>query len=177
LHSVNLTSPQSQINALKEDVNRWRGIAALLQEKDRRTDDLIRRRAAEQTELVDRCRQLEDQVDHLHDELELARQKSFLESNKLSRTFSEVPSLTYPDVEPGETIEVTTLPDPNTSWIQDALALAADLSAEEAEDDECGLYPCKWKTGPAVIDQCQQAFDCREVNLNFHVKIAGAQRQ
>lgn len=110
-------------------------------------------------------------MDHLHDELELAHQKSSLESNKLSRTFSEVPSLTYPDVEPGETVEVTTLPDPNTSWIQDALALAADLSAGEAEDDECGLYPCKWKTGPTVIDQCQQAFDCREVNLNFHVKM------
>jgi hypothetical protein len=116
-------------------------------------------------------------VDSLQAELELAHQKFSLEHNKLPRTFSELRKrqqapelhsvkLTYPEVEPGEIIGVTSLPDLDGSdWTQ-MDALAADLSAEVTDDDECGLYPCKWGTGAGVIDQCQQAFDCREVNSN-----------
>ncbi|OAX42766.1 hypothetical protein K503DRAFT_293540 [Rhizopogon vinicolor AM-OR11-026] len=169
---------ESQIKTLKEDVDQWRGVAALLQEKDRRTDDLIRRRAAEQPELAERCRQLEDQVDSLVTELELAHQMSSMERNKLPHTFSELQKrqqelrsvkLTYQGVGPGEIIEVTSLRDPDISDWTELEALAADLSVEEqVEDDECDLYPCKWITGAGVIDQCQQAFDCKE-DLDRHM--------
>ncbi|KAG2745558.1 hypothetical protein P692DRAFT_20643154, partial [Suillus brevipes Sb2] len=77
---------ESQIKALKDDVDRWRGVSALLQEKDRRTDDLIRRRAAEHPELVERCRQLECQVDSLRADLVKlgrARRQSSLERDKV----------------------------------------------------------------------------------------------
>jgi len=77
-------------------------------------------------------------------------------------------NLAYSDVEPGEIIEVTSLPDPDGSdWTQ-VDALAADLSAGVTDDDECDLYPCKWNTGAGVIDRCQQAFDCRE-DLDQHM--------
>ncbi|OJA10260.1 hypothetical protein AZE42_08919 [Rhizopogon vesiculosus] len=154
---------ESQIKALKEDVDQWRGIATLLQEKDRRTDDLIRRRAAEQPELAERCRQLEDQVDSLVTELELAHQKFSIERNELPHTFSELQKrqqelrsvkLTYQEVEPGEIIEVTSLRDPDISDWTELEALAADLSVEEqTEDDERDLLPCEWRTGAGVIDQ------------------------
>jgi hypothetical protein len=114
-------------------------------------------------------------VDSLHAELELAHQESFqfsrLEKRKQNLELRSM-KLTYPDVEPSEIIEVTRLPDPDTStWTLDALA--ADLSAEKAEDDEYGLYPCKWKTGASAIDQCQLAFDCREVSSNLYINLVG----
>jgi hypothetical protein len=71
--------------------------------------------------------------------------------------------LSYTDLEPGEIIELNGLSDPDTNSSSQADALEVDVSPEEAEEEECGLYPCKWKTGADIIDQCQQSFDCREV--------------
>ncbi|KAG1780035.1 hypothetical protein EV702DRAFT_928001, partial [Suillus placidus] len=162
---------ENQIKALKEDVDRWRGVSALLQEKDRRTDDLIRRRAAEHPELAERCRQLECQVDSLRAnliELGRAHQKSSVERDKIQdlkpselREHNQMPDfhlmkLSYTELEPGEIIELNGLPDPDTS----SLSQADALEPEEVEEEECGLYPCKWKTGADIIDQCQQSFDC-----------------
>ncbi|KAG2136968.1 uncharacterized protein EDB93DRAFT_1091420 [Suillus bovinus] len=160
---------ESQIKALKEDVDRWRGVSALLQEKDRRTNDLIRRRAAEHPELVERCRQLECQVDSLHAnliELGCTNQKSFVEHDNIQdlnhselREHNQMPDfhLSYTELEPGEIIEL------DTSSLSQSDALGVNVSPEEADEEECGLYPCKWKTGADIIDQCQQSFDCREV--------------
>ncbi|KAG1874890.1 hypothetical protein F4604DRAFT_1581815, partial [Suillus subluteus] len=183
---------ESQIKALKEDVDRWRGVSALLQEKDRRTDDLIRRRAAEHPELAERCRQLERQVDLLRaDLIELGRvhQKSSVERDKIQdlklselREHNQMPDfhlvkLSYTELEPGEIIELNGLSGPDTSFLSQADALEVDVSPEEAEEEDCGLYPCKWKTGPDVIDQCQQSFDCREVGSALRIDQVGAQRQ
>lgn len=169
---------QSQIKALKEDVDRWRGVSALLQEKDRRTDDLIRRRAAEHPELVERCRQLECQVDLLRADLVKlgrAHQQSSLERDKVQdlktstlQEHNQMPDfhlvkLSYTELEPGEIIELNGLSDSDTNSLSQADALEVDVGPEEAEEEECALYPCKWKTGADIIDQCQQSFDCREV--------------
>lgn len=170
---------ENQIKALKEDVDRWRGVSALLQEKDRRTDDLIRRRAAEHPELAERCRELECQVDSLRAnliELGRAHQKSSVERDKIQdlklpelREHNQMPDfhlmkLSYTELEPGEILELNGLPDPDTS----SLSQADALEPEEVEEEECGLYPCKWKTGADIIDQCQQTFDCRE-DLDRHM--------
>ncbi|KAG1855171.1 hypothetical protein DFJ58DRAFT_660020, partial [Suillus subalutaceus] len=183
---------ESQIKALKEDVDRWRGVSTLLQEKDRRTDDLIRRRAAEHPELAERCRQLERQVNLLRaDLIELGRvhQKSSAERDKMQdlklselQEHNQMPDfhlvkLSYTELEPGEIIELNGLSGPDTSFLGQADALEVDVSPEEAEEEECGLYPCKWKTGPDVIDQCQQSFDCREVGSALRLNQVGAQRQ
>ncbi|KAG1789028.1 uncharacterized protein HD556DRAFT_1244348 [Suillus plorans] len=169
---------ESQIKALKEDVDRWRGVSALLQEKDRRTDDIVRRRAAEHPELVERCRQLECQVGSLRaDLIELGRnhQKSSVEHDKIqdlklseAREHDQMPNfhlmkLSYAELEPGEIVELNGLSDPDTSSLSQVDALGVDVSPGEADEDECGLYPCKWKIGADIIDQCQQSFDCREV--------------
>lgn len=172
---------ESQIKALKEDVNRWRGVSALLQEKDRRTDDLIRRRAAEHPELAERCRKLECQVDSLRaDLIGRAHQKSYVERDKVQdlklstlQEHNRMPDfhlvkLSYTELEPGEIIELNGLSDPATSSLSQADALQVEDSPEEAEEEECGLYPCKWKTGADIIDQCQQSFDCRE-DLDRHM--------
>ncbi|KAG2346494.1 hypothetical protein BDR05DRAFT_878400 [Suillus weaverae] len=179
---------ENQIKALKEDVDRWRGVSALLQEKDRRTDDLIRRRAAEHPELAERCRELECQVDSLRAnliELGRAHQKSSVERDKIQdlkppelREHNQMPDfhlmkLSYTELEPGEILELNGLPDPDTS----SLSQADALEPEEVEEEECGLYPCKWKTGADIIDQCQQTFDCREVGSAFELNLAGTQRQ
>lgn len=113
-------------------------------------------------------------MDSLHAELEFAHQESSFQFSKLQKQQQNLElrsvKLTYPDVKPGEIIEVTNLPDPDAStWTLDSLA--ADLSSEEAEDDEYGLYPCRWKTGASAIDQCQQAFDCREVSSYIYTNL------
>lgn len=174
---------ESQIKALKDDVDRWRGVSALLQEKDRRTDDLIRRRAAEHPELVERCRKLECQVDSLRADFVKfgrARRQSSLERNKVQdlkpstlQEHNQMPDvhlvkLSYADLEPGEIIELNGLSHPDTNSSSQADALEVNVSPEEAEEEECGLYPCKWKTGADIIDQCQQSFDCRE-DLDRHM--------
>lgn len=175
---------ESQIKALKEDVDRWRGVSALLQEKDRRTDDLVRRRAAEHPELVERCRQLECQVGSLRaDLIELGRnhQKSSVEHDKIqdlklseAREHDQMPNfhlmkLSYTELEPGEIVELNGLSDPDTSSLSQVDALGVDVSPGEADEDECGLYPCKWKIGADIIGQCQQSFDCRE-DLDRHMR-------
>lgn len=181
---------ESQIKALKEDVDRWRGVSALLQEKDRRTDDLIRRRAAEHPELTERCRQLEHQVDSLRaDLIELGRghQKSVehdkIQDLKLSELREHNPKpdfhlvkLSYTELEPGEIIELNGLSDPDTSFLSQADALEVDVCPEEAEEEDCGLYPCKWKIGADTIDQCHQSFDCRE-DLDRHMHDQHYRRQ
>ncbi|KAG2357106.1 hypothetical protein BDR07DRAFT_1298565 [Suillus spraguei] len=168
---------ESQIKALKEDVDRWKGVSTLLQEKDRRTDDLIRRRAAEHPELTERCRQLERQVDSLRADLIKighTHQRSSVERHKVQhlklselREHNQMPNfhlvkLSYTELEPGEIIEVNGLSDTDVSSLSQADALEVDVSPEEAEDGY-ELYPCKWKIGADIIDQCQQSFDCREV--------------
>ncbi|KAG1732880.1 uncharacterized protein EDB91DRAFT_1057872 [Suillus paluster] len=105
----------------EKTVDRWRGVSTLLQEKDRRTDDLIRRRAAEQPELAERCRQLEYQVDSLHAnlvKLGRAHQKSSVERDKLQdlkldglrkqnqKLNPHSVALSYAELEPGEIIEL-----------------------------------------------------------------------
>ena len=54
-----------RLKALEMDVARWKGLAELLQEKDRRTGDEVRRRAGEEPELRTKNAALKDEIDRL----------------------------------------------------------------------------------------------------------------
>ncbi|KAH0828738.1 hypothetical protein J3R83DRAFT_3159 [Lanmaoa asiatica] len=78
------------IKTLQADVDRWRGLAELLQEKDRRTNDELRLRAAQTPELGDLCSRLNAENKSLGAavlKLERAQQRSAVNRKKLCHDF------------------------------------------------------------------------------------------
>jgi chromosome segregation ATPase len=68
---------EERIQKLEEEVRKWKGLCALLQEKDARTGDDIRRRAGEEAELRVQVEELEAEVDRraeIIDDLEVKMQ-------------------------------------------------------------------------------------------------------
>ncbi|KIJ62309.1 hypothetical protein HYDPIDRAFT_94731, partial [Hydnomerulius pinastri MD-312] len=79
---------ENRVKALQDDVYRWKTLAELLQEKDHRTNDEIRLRAAQAPELEERCRQLVNENDSLETDLRKlgqAQQRVSIQRNKLYR--------------------------------------------------------------------------------------------
>ena len=95
---VNLikTTFELRVKSLEKDVKAWRSMAEFLVEKDRRTNDDIRRRAAEEPELRARCdRQesaLEDAAERLFElETDLEeKQKMLLEEQAFGKKWQEM---------------------------------------------------------------------------------------
>ena len=66
------TTFEQRTKSLQEDVRAWRRIAEFLIEKDHRTNDDIRRRAAEEPELRARCNRQEDALEDISERLSQA---------------------------------------------------------------------------------------------------------
>ncbi|KAH7912920.1 hypothetical protein BJ138DRAFT_1147268 [Hygrophoropsis aurantiaca] len=60
---------ETQMQHLEDDLTRWKGLAELMQEKDRLTGDEVRRRAAEEPELRERCEWLVEKLMSREEEL------------------------------------------------------------------------------------------------------------
>jgi chromosome segregation ATPase len=70
---------EGQVKALQGDLAQWKGIALLLQEKDKRTGDEIRRKAAEEPELRAKYEQSRREVEKLEGVVfELLRERNVL---------------------------------------------------------------------------------------------------
>ena len=85
-----------RIKALENDVQAWRRMAEFLVEKDRRTNDEIRRRAAEEPELRAKCDRLEsaledtsERVFQLEEDLE-EKEKMLLEEQTIGKRWKEM---------------------------------------------------------------------------------------
>ncbi|KAH7890527.1 hypothetical protein F5I97DRAFT_1791717, partial [Phlebopus sp. FC_14] len=79
---------ENRVKAFQDDVDRWKALAELLQEKDRKTNDEIRLRAAREPELQERCRQLTSENESLETDLRKlgqAQQRVAIQRNKLYR--------------------------------------------------------------------------------------------
>jgi chromosome segregation ATPase len=90
------TTFELRIKSLEMDVKSWRRMAEFLVEKDRRTNDDIRRRAADEPELRARCDRLEsalectsDRLLQLEADLE-EKQKMLLEEQALGKRWHEM---------------------------------------------------------------------------------------
>ncbi|KAF9233776.1 hypothetical protein BU15DRAFT_53435 [Melanogaster broomeanus] len=77
---------ENRVKALQDEIYRWKTLAELLQEKDKRTNDDIRLRAAQAPELEERCRHLAEDNDILESDLRKlgqAQQRVAGQRNKL----------------------------------------------------------------------------------------------
>ncbi|KAF8552803.1 hypothetical protein OG21DRAFT_1485924 [Imleria badia] len=179
---------EGRVKALQADVARWKGLTELLQEKDRRTNDELRLRAAQAPELIELCGRLNEENKSLEADvrkLGQAQQRSVLQRNKLfyeilllkkeraslksklsklaktgDRSTQETSHSAPP---PPPILEVPESMDPND------MELLPDptLQSSEATFDEPALFPCMWR--PQWRDQCQQIFDCKE-DLERHIQ-------
>ncbi|KAH7925227.1 hypothetical protein BV22DRAFT_1011593 [Leucogyrophana mollusca] len=152
---------ESQVKMLKNDVARWKGIAELMQEKDRLTGDDIRRRAAEEPELRERCHWLVDNFNSLEADFRQmgnTQLKLVTERNKLEK---KVLKLQTERNALRSKLENASLQDAN-GIIDDVHAMNGASSESDAnEDDDYAWFPCKWR--PDGPDQCGYTFDCVEV--------------
>lgn len=184
---------KGRVKALQADIDRWKGLTELLQEKDRRTNDELRLRAAQTPELVERCdrltaenKSLETDVRRLgqaqqrrvfqrnrrfYEILLLKKERASLRS-KLSKRRKAVDSEVTTSTQ--ETpLSVPTPPiledpesiDPNdTGILPDSMAQSLDATL-----DEPALYPCMWRL--LWRDQCQLIFDTKEVCFSWRAWI------
>ncbi|KAG8221467.1 hypothetical protein J3R82DRAFT_1674 [Butyriboletus roseoflavus] len=175
---------EGRIKALQADVDRWRGLTGLLEEKDRRTNDEIRIRAAQAPEFRDLCDRLDAENRTLKVDLrkfERTQQRSVVQRKKLyceifalkkeraslRSTLSRLVKMA--DGSTQETSHSAPAPpslegfesmDPN-----DIMILSDDTMPQSSDNsfDEPALFPCMWR--PQWRDQCQQIFDTKEVCL------------
>lgn len=173
---------KGRVKALQADVDRWKGLTQLLQEKDRRTNDELRLQAAQVPELRELCGRLDAQNKSLESDvrkLGQAQQRNVLQRNKLfyeilllkkeraslrlklTKLAKMADSSTQEASQPAPSPVILEDPecmDPNDMEIlPDPMPQSLDATFDE-------LFPCMWR--PQWRDQCQQIFDSKEVGLS-----------
>lgn len=156
-------------------------MAELAHEKDRRTNDELRLRAAQAPELRELCDRLNEENKSLgadvrklgqaHQRSVLQRNKLFYEilllkkervslKSKLSKLAKTTDGSTHEIIHsapPPPVLEDPESIDPNDmELLSDPAPQSLDITL-----DEPTLFPCMWR--PQWRDQCQQIFDCKEV--------------
>jgi chromosome segregation ATPase len=132
---------EGQVKTLQADLAQWKGIAELLQEKDKRTGDEIRRKAAEEPELRAKYVESRREIERLEGTVfELSRERNVLKL-KLSNF--------------GDLLERTNDGTHETAQMSN--------SADAAYDDEL-VYRCLWRPGRGS-EPCLSIFASSEVCL------------
>ncbi|EGN94479.1 hypothetical protein SERLA73DRAFT_188403 [Serpula lacrymans var. lacrymans S7.3] len=162
---------ETQIKTLKGDVSRWKGIAELLQEKDQRTNDEIRRRAGEEPELREQCERLQGHLEAFegayrrlsgaHRQGRLARHKL---DKKVMRLRKEKAVLQIQLENMGNAIKKGL-----ARSLEEDFTTMADASLREDEDED--MYTCMWRIDGGV-EQCPESFDCIK-DMEGHMVLAG----
>lgn len=138
---------QGQVQKLQEEVVRWKGLATLLQEKDVRTNDEIRRRAAEEPELRHKYEALREENEKLRREDE-ARNEELRNMAGVIATMKET---------------VNRLDDGPRDYLEEAVEMLS-----EPADDPLVLFehdPDAWYVCQYVEDgmSCHEPFGTAEV--------------
>lgn len=171
-------------------MDRWKGLTELLQEKDRRTNDELRLRAAQVPELIELCGHLNEENKSLDADLRKLGQVQQRSVHQRSKLFYEIlllkkeraslrsklSKLTHkPDGgSPQEKDTSDSAPpalpppivgDPDRIDPNDMDILPDPMLPQSADVtlDEPALYPCMWR--PQLRDQCQHVFDAKEVGF------------
>jgi chromosome segregation ATPase len=133
---------EGQIKTLQGDLAQWKGIAELLREKDRRTGDEIRQKAAEEPELRERYAKSLREINKLKEVvLELAREKNILQL-KLDSFREDV----------GRTID----------GLNSERALP--LNGSDTDQGDELVYRCLWRPGGDSVP-CLKIFNSHQVRL------------
>ncbi|KAF8132565.1 hypothetical protein EV363DRAFT_112573 [Boletus edulis] len=173
---------EGRVKALQADVDRWKGLTELLQEKDRRTNDELRLRAAQVPELRELCDRLHAENKSLEADVRKlghAQQRTVLQRNRLfyqilllkkeRASLRSKLSKLIKKADNGTSTRETPLSAPALPIVDDF----EDMDPNDVEAlpdptpqstfDEPSLFPCMWR--PQWRDQCQQIFDTKEVRL------------
>jgi chromosome segregation ATPase len=144
---------QKHIEKLEEDAKKWRVMAMFVIEKDQRTNDDIRRRAAEEPELRARCESLEEHIDALDDqtsnlESELERKETTVQQleKEVSAYKKEITRLNIELNEAQSKFE------------------RSSKAGEGSQSDHEMLYRCQWRP-EGGNDPCEGLFVSVEVRL------------
>lgn len=163
-------------------MGRWKALTDLLQEKDRRTNDELRLRAARAPELEDLCGRLAAENKSFAAEirkLSRAQRRSFTQQNKLylrifglkkERGSLKAKLVKLSKTADGGTLEILhsaptplAVEDPDNLDPNDMEILPDPTPQSLDSVDEPALFPCMWR--PQWRDQCQHVFDAKEVCL------------
>ncbi|KAI5994813.1 hypothetical protein EDD15DRAFT_765449 [Pisolithus albus] len=170
---------ETKVKALQDDVHRWKTLAEILQEKDSRTNDDVRTRAAQTMELESLCRTLLRNNDSLESDLRKlgrALQRVSVQRNKLS---SKVLSVTkekaklkaklakYSDsqdsLKPTQELPSIVVSGDGESVDPDVNDVSAILQPtpphEEASYEDEGWFACLWRH---ELELCPRIFDSKE---------------
>ncbi|KAI6026646.1 hypothetical protein BKA83DRAFT_4246075 [Pisolithus microcarpus] len=170
---------ETKVKALQDDIHRWKTLAEILQEKDSRTNDDVRTRAAQTMELESLCRTLLRNNDSLESDLRKlgrALQRISVQRNKLS---SKVLSVTkekaklkaklakYSDsqdsLKPTQELSSIVVSGDGESVDPDAIDVSAVLQPtpphEGASYEDEGWFACLWRH---ELELCPRMFDSKE---------------
>lgn len=132
---------EGRIRALEKDVIRWKSLAELLQEKDRRTGDEVRRKAGEEPELRMKNAELRQQISRLEATIiGLSRERQVLQPRLSNRNGVGRPAIR------DDTEEMHVLNSPTAS-----------------HGDEL-VYRCLWRPG-GNSGPCLNVFSSAEVRM------------
>lgn len=178
---------QAKVKALQDDVHRWKMLAEILQMKDSRTNDDVRKRAAQAAELEAFCKKLLQENDSLQADLRKlgrAQQRVSVHRNKLQRkvvslvkdkaglkmklakcstlqnsSHSQAPDQSMSFQEESESW------DPND---MDIIPGSQVPPPEESSYEDASWFPCMWRHKTIL---CSRMFDSKEVGILLRLEL------
>ncbi|KAG6332667.1 hypothetical protein ID866_6421 [Astraeus odoratus] len=173
---------ETKVKAFQDDIYRWKTLAEMLQEKDTRTNDDVRERAAQATELESFCKKLLQDNASLETDLRKlghAHQRVSMQRSKLSRKIisltkekaalkgrlAKFSSALEESMKPPKQNHDTSFcgdcesPDPND---MDVMPLSQSILNESSNFDDDAWFYCPWRAKDSEL-QCSEMFDSKEV--------------
>ncbi|KAI6120176.1 hypothetical protein EV401DRAFT_1419312 [Pisolithus croceorrhizus] len=170
---------ETNVKALQDDIHRWKTLAEILQEKDSRTNDEVRTRAAQTIELESLCRTLLRNNNSLESDLRKlgrALQRVSVQRNKLSSKvlsvtkekaklkaklakYSDSQDLSMPTQEHSSIVVLEDGEIVDLSIIDVTAVLQPTPPHEEASYDDEGWFACLWRH---QLELCPRMFDSKE---------------
>ncbi|KAI6157095.1 hypothetical protein BKA82DRAFT_126330 [Pisolithus tinctorius] len=151
---------ETKIKAFQDDIYRWKTLAEILQEKDSRTNDEVRTRAAQTTELESLCRTLLRDNNSLETDLRKlgrALQRVSVQRSKLS---SKVLSITKEKARLRAKLAKCSDSQDSSKSVQEHSTIVLSDDAEKASFDGEEWFACLWRH---QLELCPRIFDCKEV--------------
>ncbi|KAL4079921.1 hypothetical protein V8B97DRAFT_1864489, partial [Scleroderma yunnanense] len=172
---------QTKVKALQDDVHRWKTLAEMLQAKDSLTDDNVRMRAAQATELEALCKKMIAENGSLQADLRKlgrAQQRVSVHRNKLQRKIlsltKEKASLKmklakYSTSQESSHLQVsqqsTCIPEDSESWDPNDVDIVPGSQVappEESSYEDISWFSCMWRQKTVL---CPRLFDSKEVSI------------
>ena len=177
---------QTKVKALQDDVYRWKSLADILQVKDSRTNDDVRKRAAEAAELSAICKEMLRENASLEADLRQlgrAQQRVSVQRNKLQR---KVVSLTKQkaglqmrlskhstsqDISHSQVLDQSmSFQNDSENWDPNDIDIMPASQVpppplDESSYEDVSWFSCMWREETVL---CSRMFDSKEVSVSLY---------